>query len=311
MDFRRRNILGLAELSPEEIGHILDVADSLQEISQREIKKVPTLRGKSVILLFVEPSTRTRVSFEMAAKRLSADTFAVSPSTSSMTKGESLIDTARNLQALKPDVIVIRHWASGAPHLISRYVEASVLNAGDGAHEHPSQALLDLLTVRQKKGRLKGLKLSIIGDLSHSRVARSNIIGFSRLGAEVTVFGPATLIPPRIEALGCRRAGRLEEALEGADVVMALRVQRERLGEAVLPSEREYATCFGLNRARLKLAQPDVLLMHPGPVNWGVELSPELAEAVESVILEQVTNGLAVRMALLLLVLAGSKGVIR
>lgn len=311
MDFKRRHILGLAELSPEEIDHVLDVADSLQEISQREIKKVPTLRGKSVILLFVEPSTRTRVSFEMAAKRLSADTFAVSPSTSSMTKGESLIDTARNLQALKPDVIVIRHWASGAPHLISRYVEASVLNAGDGAHEHPSQALLDLLTVRQKKGRLKGLKLSIIGDLSHSRVARSNIIGFSRLGAEVTVFGPATLIPPRIESLGCRRAGRLEEALEGADVVMALRVQRERLGEAVLPSEREYAICFGLNRARLKLAQPDVLLMHPGPVNWGVELSPELAEAVESVILEQVTNGLAVRMALLLLVLAGTKGVIR
>ncbi len=307
MTFKHHHVLGLEDFSAEEINHVLETAESFMEISLRDIKKVPTLRGKSVILFFVEPSTRTRFSFEMAAKRLSADTFSFSPSTSSMTKGESLIDTARNLQALNPDVIIIRHSAAGAPHLLARYVEASVLNAGDGMHEHPSQALLDLMTVKQKKGRIRGLKVAIVGDIAHSRVARSNIIGFTRLGAEVTIFGPATLIPYQAAELGCKVAGRLEEALEGADVVMALRVQRERLGEALLPSEREYARYFGLDRARLALAKPGALLMHPGPVNWGVELDPELADVMESVILEQVSNGVAVRMALLYLVLAGGE----
>ena len=305
--FKHRHLLGLEELNAEEISHIIEQAESLQEISLREIKKVPTLRGKSVILLFVEPSTRTRLSFEMAAKRLSADTFSLTASSSSMVKGESLVDTGLNLQALNPDVIVIRHSAAGAPHLLARWVDASVINAGDGSHEHPSQALLDLLTVKQKRGRIEGLKVSIIGDIAHSRVARSNIIGFSRLGAEVNIFGPATMIPLGIEELNCRLAPSLAAALDGADVVMALRVQRERLGESLLPSEREYARCFGLDRARLALAKPNVLLMHPGPVNWGVELSPELQKAVQSVILEQVANGVAVRMAMLYLVLAGGK----
>ncbi len=307
MIFNRRHVLGLEDFTAAEITHVLDQAESFQEISLRDIKKVPTLRGKSVILFFVEASTRTRFSFEVAAKRLSADTFSFSASTSSMTKGETLIDTAKNLQALRPDVIIIRHSAAGAPHLLARWVQASVLNAGDGMHEHPSQALLDLLTVRQKKGDIKGLKLAIVGDIAHSRVARSNIIGFSLLGAEVWIFAPATLLPPKAEALGCRVARRLEEALDGADVVMALRVQQERLGEPLLPSEREYAQQFGLNAARLELAKPDVILMHPGPVNWGVELDPELSEAVESVILEQVANGVAVRMALLYLVISGGK----
>lgn len=307
MEFNHRHVLGLEDMSAEDLDVILETAESFQEISLRDIKKVPTLRGKSVILMFVEPSTRTKMSFEIAAKRLSADTFSFSPSTSSMSKGESLIDTALNIQAMKPDVIIMRHGSAGAPHMLRKYVDAAILNAGDGMHEHPSQGLLDMLTIKQNKGRLKGLKVSIIGDISHSRVARSNIIGLTKMGAEVTVYGPATLIPPAAADLGCRVAASLEEALTGADVVMALRVQRERLGEPLLPSEREYATCFGIDSARLALAKPGALLMHPGPVNWGVELSPELAKAVESVILEQVTNGVAVRMALLYLVLSGDK----
>lgn len=307
MEFNRRHVLGLADLSAEEIRHILDTADSFQEITHREIKKVPTLRGKSVVLFFVEPSTRTRLSFDMAGKRLSADTFSFTAGSSSMSKGESLVDTALNIQAMNPDIIVIRHWASGAPHLLAKHVKASVINAGDGMHEHPSQGLLDMLTIRQRKGRISGLKVAIVGDINHSRVARSNIIGLSRLGAEVVVSGPATLIPPQCESLGCKVAPRVEEAIDGADVVMALRIQRERLGEALLPTMREYSRQFGIDRARFSLAKSGAILMHPGPINWGVELSPELQHAEESVILDQVTNGLAVRMALLYLVLSGER----
>ena len=304
--FAHRHILGMEQLSREDIVHILATADSFKEISTRSIKKVPTLRGHTIINLFFEPSTRTRLSFEVAAKRMSADTFNISPSTSSTTKGETLADTARNISAMHPDIIIIRHSCSGAPLFLTRYVEAAVINAGDGAHEHPSQGLLDLMTVKEHRGTLSGLKIAIIGDITHSRVARSGIIGFSRMGSQVHVYGPTTLIPKGIEQLGATLCGSLEEAVRDADVVMTLRIQRERQNDPLLPSLREYSRQFGISHHVLSLAKPDALVMHPGPVNRGVELPPDIADGPQSVILDQVTNGVAVRMALLYLVMGNS-----
>lgn len=301
--FPHRHILGIDELSREDIEHILTTAESFKEISARPIKKVPTLRGHTVINLFHEPSTRTRLSFEIAAKRMSADTFNISPSTSSTTKGETLIDTARNISAMHPDIIIIRHSFSGAPHMLARYVDAAVINAGDGAHEHPSQGLLDMMTVKEHKHRLNDLKIAIIGDIVHSRVAHSAIEGFTTMGSEVHVYGPATLIPKGLEQLGARVCSSLEEVVSDADVVMTLRIQKERQNDPLLPSFREYARKYGINREIMTLAKPDALVMHPGPVNRGVELMPEVADSSQSVILNQVTNGVAVRMAMLYLVM--------
>lgn len=301
--FRHRHILGIDPLSAEDIDHILQTAESFKEISVRSIKKVPTLRGKTVVSLFFEPSTRTRLSFEIAAKRMSADTFNIAAATSSTKKGESLIDTARNLEAMKPDVIIMRHPLSGAPHLLTRFLKTAVINAGDGTHEHPSQALLDLLTVKEHKQQIAGLKVAIIGDIAHSRVAQSNIIGFTRMGAQVTVAGPATFIPREVERLGATVCGSVDEAVTDADVVMPLRIQKERQSDPLIPSFREYATFFGINRQRAELSKPDALIMHPGPINRGVELAPDVADGPRSVILDQVTNGVAVRMALLFLVM--------
>jgi aspartate carbamoyltransferase catalytic subunit len=303
--FPHKDLLSMRQLSAEEICLILDTAESLKEISTRDIKKVPTLRGKSVIHFFYEPSTRTRTSFEVAAKRLSADTLSLSASGSSMVKGETLIDTARNLQAMNPDIIVLRHSSTGAPHLLARHVKAGVINAGDGINEHPSQALLDLFTMREKKGQIKGLKVAIIGDISHSRVARSNIIGLIKMGAQVTVSGPPTMIPPGIEELGVKVVYAPSEAIRDKDVVMALRIQLERQSDVLFPGLREYAAFFGLNSDLMETAKSDAIVMHPGPVNRGVELSPELADGPRSVILDQVENGVAVRMALLYLLIGG------
>ncbi len=299
----RHHLLGLEGMSAEEIGLILDTAASLKEINARPIKKVPTLRGKTVVHFFYEASTRTRTSFEIAAKRLSADTVSLSATTSSVTKGETLIDTARNLEAMAPDLIVIRHSMSGAPHLLARHVSPSIINAGDGTHEHPTQGLLDLLTIREKKDRIAGLNVSIIGDITHSRVARSDIIGLNAMGAKVRVFGPRTLLPPHVETLGAAMAGSMTEAVEDADVVIMLRVQNERLQDVLFPSSREYAQRFGLTPRHLKTAKADVIIMHPGPINRGVELSPEVADGPWSVILDQVANGVAVRMAMLYLLI--------
>jgi aspartate carbamoyltransferase catalytic subunit len=304
--FAHRHILGIEQLSAEDINHILSTADSFKEISARPIKKVPTLRGHTIINLFFEPSTRTRLSFEVAAKRMSADTFNISASTSSTTKGETLVDTARNISAMHPDIIIIRHACSGAPLLLSKHVQAAVINAGDGAHEHPSQGLLDMMTVKEHRGTLSGLKVAIVGDIAHSRVARSDVIGFTRMGSEVHLYGPATLVPKGIEQLGARVSRSLEEAIRDADVVMTLRIQRERQNDPLLPSLREYARQFGVSRQVLALARPDALVMHPGPVNRGVELNPDVADGPQSVILDQVTNGVAVRMALLYLVMGNS-----
>ena len=304
--FSHRHILGIEQLSTEDIAYILNTADSFKEISARPIKKVPTLRGLTIINLFFEPSTRTRLSFEIAAKRMSADTFNISPSTSSTTKGETLIDTARNISAMHPDIIIIRHSSSGAPHLLSRHVNAAVINAGDGAHEHPSQGLLDLLTVKEHRGTLSGLKIAIIGDIAHSRVAHSDIVGFTKMGSEVYVYGPSTLIPKGIEQLGAVVCTSLEQAVRDADVVMTLRIQKERQNDPLLPSLREYSRQFGISRSVLALARPDALVMHPGPVNRGVELNPDVADGPQSVILDQVTNGVAVRMALLYLVMGNA-----
>ncbi len=304
----RKDLLSIRELSREEIQMILDTADSFKEISTRDIKKVPTLRGKTVITLFYEPSTRTRTSFEIAAKRLSADTINISVSTSSVVKGETLLDTALNLQAMEPDVIVLRHSAAGAPDMLARALRASVINAGDGFREHPTQALLDMMTVREKKGSLEGLVLAIVGDIAHSRVARSNIYGFTKMGARVRVVGPGTLIPRGIESLGVEVFHDLREGIKGADVVMALRIQRERLEGAFFPSEREYARFFGLSSDVLREMAPNALIMHPGPMNRGVEITPDVADGPGSVILEQVTNGVAVRMAVLYLLAGGTKG---
>ena len=307
MEFRRKDLLGIAELAPEEISHILATAASLKEISARPIKKVPTLRGKTVVTVFYEPSTRTRMSFEIAAKRLSADTLNLTVAASSAVKGETLMDTAHNLEAMQPDVLVIRHPASGAPHYLARRLKCGVINAGDGLHEHPTQALLDLLTVQEAKGRLDGLKVAIIGDIAHSRVARSDIQAFLKMGSQVTVAGPATMLPPQLESLGAKVTYSLEEAVAGADVIMMLRLQLERMGQMFLSTLREYSRFFGLAPRHLKLAQPDVIIMHPGPLNRGVEISPEVADGAHSVILEQVTNGVAVRMAMLYLLIGGEK----
>jgi aspartate carbamoyltransferase catalytic subunit len=304
--FPHKHLLSLEDLSRDDIGLVLEVASSFKEISTRSIKKVPTLRGKTVINLFFEPSTRTRLSFEIAAKRMSADTYNIAAATSSSKKGESLVDTARNLTAMAPDVIVIRHACSGTAHLLTKHIDASVINAGDGTHEHPSQGLLDLMTVQEHKGRIDGLTVAIIGDIAHSRVAHSNIIGFSKMGARVRVTGPATLIPPGIEQLGAQVCPTLHEAVDGADVVMALRIQTERQNDSLIPSLREYARFFGISSRTIAAAKPDAIIMHPGPINRGVELDPGLADGPRSVILDQVTNGVAVRMALLYLIMGGN-----
>jgi aspartate carbamoyltransferase catalytic subunit len=296
----------MRDLSADEIHLILETAESFIEVSTREIKKVPTLRGKTVINLFFEASTRTRTSFEIAGKRLSADVINISSSSSSVVKGETLIDTARNLEAMNPDIIVLRHSSVGAPHVLARLLRQSIINAGDGAHEHPTQALLDLMTIRQKKGRIEGLRVAIVGDIAHSRVARSDILGLQKLGAKVTVAGPATMLPRFIGQMGVTAYGNIEEAIRGADVIMMLRIQTERQQISVFPSLREYSTYFGLNRNNVKLAKEDVIIMHPGPTNRGVEIAPDVADGPYSVILNQVTNGVAVRMALLYL-LTGSE----
>ncbi|MBP8645956.1 MAG: aspartate carbamoyltransferase catalytic subunit [Syntrophobacteraceae bacterium] len=301
MSFKRKDVLGIREMEADEIEHILDLAASLKEINLRPIKKVPTLRGKTVIHLFYEPSTRTRTSFDIAAKRLSADTYSIAASTSSLVKGETFLDTLKNLDAMKPDVFIVRHPASGTPHRLARHTPASVINAGDGMHEHPSQALLDMMTIREHKGRLEGLTVVIVGDIAHSRVARSNIWGLGKMGARVIVCGPPTLMPVEIDSMGVQVCHRVEEAIPQADVLMVLRLQRERMQQMLLPSLREYCTYYGINTARLNRAKKDVLIMHPGPINRGVEISPEVADGPHSVILDQVTNGVAVRMALLYL----------
>ncbi|MGH9464438.1 MAG: aspartate carbamoyltransferase catalytic subunit [Thermoanaerobaculia bacterium] len=297
----RKDLLGIAELSPEEILLVLDTAESFREVSQRPIKKVPTLRGKTVVNLFFEPSTRTRSSFEIAERRLSADSLSLAASGSSLSKGESLVDTALNLEAMAPDLIVIRHQHPGAPHLLARRLRSGVINAGDGAHEHPTQALLDAFTIRRHKGRLAGLTVAIVGDIEHSRVVRSNIHLLTKLGAEVRVAGPRTMMPVGIEALGVGVFFTLEEAIAGADVIMMLRIQLERHGRPLFPSTQEYFELFGLTRARLAAARSDAIIMHPGPMNRGVEIASEVADGPYSVILEQVGNGVAVRMAVLYL----------
>ena len=305
MKLNRKDILSMKELKKDEIELILDTAESFKEVAERDIKKVPALRGKTVINLFFEASTRTRSSFEIAGKRMSADVINISASSSSTVKGETLIDTARNLQAMNPDIIVLRHPSSGAPALIARNVKASIINAGDGCHEHPSQALLDLLTIRQAKGKIASLRVAIIGDIAHSRVARSNIYGLQTMGAEVIVAGLPTMIPCEIEKMGVKVFNSIDEAIGGADVIMMLRIQKERMDGPLFPTEREYSMLFGLNAKRLEKAKKDVTIMHPGPVNRGVEISPDVVDGPSSVILNQVANGLAVRMALLFLLSGG------
>lgn len=301
MGWKRKDLLTIAELSVEEIGLILTTAESLKEVGGRDIKKVPALRGKTVVNLFFEPSTRTRTSFELAAKRLSADVINFSPSTSSVVKGETLIDTARNIESMQADIIVLRHSSPGAAEHLARFVQSSVINAGDGWHAHPTQALLDVYTIKEKKGTLEGLIVVIVGDVSHSRVARSNIAALTKLGATVRIVAPPTMIPLSVERLGVTVFYRFDDALIGADVIMMLRLQRERLGQALLPSIREYATLFCLTSERLKLAKPDAIVMHPGPLNRGIEISPAVADSQAAVILDQVSNGVSVRMALLYL----------
>jgi aspartate carbamoyltransferase catalytic subunit len=308
MKLEKKDILGIKDLKVDEINLILETAESFLEISTREIKKVPTLRGKSVINLFYEASTRTRTSFEIAGKRLSADTINISASTSSVVKGETLIDTARNLEAMNPDVIVIRHSAAGAPHMLARLLRQSIINAGDGAHEHPTQALLDIMTIKEKKGRIAGLKVAIVGDIMHSRVARSNIYGLSKMGAKIVLAGPATMLPRNIEQMGVAVHTKLEDAIVDADVVMMLRIQLERQNQSIFPSLREYSQHYCLNRTNIQLAKKDVIVMHPGPINRGVEISPDIADDPScSVILDQVNNGVAVRMALLYLLTGGNE----
>ena len=307
LHWTKKDLLDLRNLSAEEIRLVLRTAESFREISLRPIKKVPALRGKTVVNLFFEPSTRTRTSFELAAKRLSADIVNIAAQTSSLSKGETILDTVKNLEALKIDILVIRHAAAGVPHLVAKHTTASVINAGDGAHEHPTQALLDLFTIQQKKTRIEGLNVSIIGDIAHSRVARSNIWGLTKLGARVTVCAPPTLMPTQIDQLGVRVTYDVEEAIRGADVLMLLRIQHERQEAQLVPSVREYRLRYGLDQARLAPAKPDVLIMHPGPINRGVELDSSVADGPFSVILDQVTNGLAVRMAALYLVSGAPK----
>jgi len=300
--WNRRHLLGLEELSAAEIRAILDTAESFLEVSDRQRKKVPALQGKIVFNLFFENSTRTRTSFSLAAKRLSADVQDFSASTSSLAKGESFIDTARNIEAMGADVLIIRHEVAGAPHLLSKHVDCSVINAGDGAHEHPTQALLDLLTIRRRKGRLDGLTVGLVGDIAHSRVARSNIWGLTKLGARVILCGPPTLVPRGFERLGCAVAHKLDDILAECDVINVLRIQFERQQKGLFPSVSEYFHFYGMTQERLERAKPDLLLLAPGPINRGVELTPEVADGPNSAILDQVSNGLAVRMAVLYLV---------
>ena len=305
MGLTRKDLLDTRSLTSAEIRTILDTAASMKEIAGREIKKVPALRGKTVVNLFLEPSTRTRTSFEIAGKWLSADVINVSGSASSVVKGETLVDTARSIEAMSPDCVVIRHAASGAAHLLARTLRCAIVNAGDGMHEHPTQALLDLLTIREKRRHLDGLAVAIVGDIAHSRVARSNIAAMRTMGMAVTVAGPPTLIPPGIEELGAKVARRLEDAIRDVDVIMMLRLQHERMTGHYVPSLREYSRLYGLSLDRLRGARDDVLIMHPGPVNRGVEIAPEVADGPYSVILDQVANGVAVRMAVLYLLIGG------
>jgi len=303
MSFKHKHILGIEQMSKEDIEIILDTADAFKEINARDIKKVPTLRGKTIINAFFEASTRTRLSFEIAGKRLSADTVNISGSTSSVVKGETLEDTARNIEAMAPDIIVIRHGHSGAPHYLAERVGCSIVNAGDGAHEHPSQALLDVMTMREHKDRIEGLEVAIIGDITHSRVVRSNIYCLSKMGAKVRLCGPGTMLPPGIEKLGNVKVYTdMQDAIKDVDVIMMLRIQMERQSNIMLPSLREYARFYGLNPTNVKLAKSDAIVMHPGPMNRGVEISSVVADGVQNVILDQVENGVAVRMALLYLV---------
>ena len=305
---RSRHLLGIEELETAEIDLILDTALAMKEVGARPIKKVPTLRGRTVVNLFFEPSTRTRMSFELAEKRLSADTLGMTTVGSSVTKGETLSDTARTIEAMAPDMIVMRHASSGAPHHLSRVCRASIINAGDGTHEHPTQALLDAFTIRERKGRLSGLRVAIIGDLAHSRVLRSNLWLLTKVGASVVVCGPATLVPPGLDQLGVQVTHSIDEAVDGADVIMMLRVQHERMHGLFLPSVREYFTFFGLTPARMRRAHPEAIVMHPGPMNRGVEIDSEVADGPWSVILDQVANGVAVRMAVLYLLAGGEEG---
>jgi len=301
VSLKQKDLVSLASLSPDEIALILETADSFKEVTGREIKKVPALRGKTVVNLFFEPSTRTRTSFELAAKRLSADVINFSPSSSSVVKGETLLDTARNIEAMQADIIVLRHPAAGAAETLARGVKSSVINGGDGWHEHPTQAPLDLFTLRERRLEFRGLRVAIVGDIAHSRVARSNIYALTKLGAEVRVVGPPTMIPAFLDRLGVRICYDLDEGLRGADVIMMLRLQLERQGRALFPTIREYSRLYGLTAERVKLAEPGALIMHPGPINRGVEIAPEVADSLSSVILEQVANGVAVRMGILYL----------
>jgi aspartate carbamoyltransferase catalytic subunit len=307
MKLKSQHLLGIEPLDPDEISLILDTALGFSEIANREIKKVPTLRGKTVVNFFVEPSTRTRSSFELAEKRLSADALNFSTSTSSLVKGETLLDTLRNLEAMSPDFIVIRHGEAGAPHFLAKHGRTPIINAGDGAHEHPTQALLDAFTIRQRKGKLAGLKVAIVGDILHSRVARSNVHLLAKMGADVVVCGPPTLLPVGMDRLGARPTHRMDEAVEGADVVMMLRIQLERMQGGFFPTLREYAAFYGLTSERMKRAAADAIVMHPGPINRGVEITGDVADGATSVILDQVTNGIAVRMAVLYLLAGGER----
>ncbi len=301
----KKDLLGIADLTPDDIYRVLETAEAMREVGQRPIKKVPTLRGKTVVNLFYEPSTRTRTSFEIAEKRLSADTLNVAVAASSVLKGETLVDTAMNLEAMSPDMIVLRHASSGACHLLARVCRSRIINAGDGMHEHPTQALLDAFTIKEHKKDIAGLKIAIVGDLLHSRVLRSNALLLTKLGAELWVCGPPTLVPPGIECLGVHVTTAIEEAVRDADVIMMLRIQQERMQGAFFPSLREYFNVFGMTADRVKLARSDVIIMHPGPMNRGVEIASDVADGPYSVILEQVANGVAVRMAVLYLLAGG------
>lgn len=305
MNWIHKDLLGVRDLSREEILFLLDTADSFRDISRRDIKKVPTLRGKTVITLFYEPSTRTRVSFEIAAKRLSADTINISTGSSSVVKGETLADMGKNLQSMRPDVIVIRHSMPGAPHMLSRILDSAIVNAGDGAHEHPTQALLDLFTMREKKKTLDGLKIAIVGDIAHSRVARSNIFALRKFGTEITCCAPPTMLPPGLEELGVKVTYRLDDAVADKDVIMMLRIQKERGGTSYIPSIKEYSSLYCLKEEHVRRAKKDVIIMHPGPMNRGVEISDQVADGPYSVILDQVENGVAARMAVLYLLSGG------
>lgn len=305
MSLRGKDLLSLREMTPEDMESVLSTARSLKEILSRPIKKVPTLRGKVICTLFYENSTRTKTSFEAAARYMSADAVSISTATSSVKKGETLADTARNLEVMGVDLVIMRHSVSGSCHFLSKVLDVPVVNAGDGMHEHPTQGLLDIFTVLDYKPGIRGLKVAILGDIAHSRVARSNIFGLTKMGAEVSVAGPSTLLPPEIESLGVKAFSRPEEAIEGADVVYVLRLQPERQTKSLFPSKREYRDFFGLDRQKFAYAKDDAIIMHPGPMNRGVEITTDLADSTKSVILDQVTSGVAIRMAVLYLILGG------